>query len=109
MNLPQLLVIERPSVVSQDDRGHDVETYANLATVRGLVDPKTAAEVAQLNQAGAVLADYTIYTLPTDVAASDRIRLVPDDGRRFEIRAVRRFQFGTGIDHLEIDAQQVTP
>ncbi len=79
---------------------------AVLDTVRGLVQPKSVREVAQLNQAGAVVSDHTIYLYPTDLREADRIRFDPDDGRRYEVRGVRD---AAGIGHhLEVDAEMVT-
>ncbi|MFZ0324731.1 MAG: head-tail adaptor protein [Actinomycetes bacterium] len=99
------LVIERATDGALDAYGQPARTYATLATVRGLVQPKTAQEVALTNQAGAVISTHTIYLLPTDVTAADRIRFEPDDGRLFQLDGVRDVA-GLGI-HLELDARLV--
>lgn len=97
------LVIERAVAGAEDDYGHAAQTWQPLATVAGLVMPKSAREVAQLSQGGPVVGDFTIFMAPRDVAPADRIHLVPDDGRLFEITGIRAF-LG---HHLEIDARVV--
>lgn len=99
------LVIERATDGALDDYGQPARTYATLATVRGLVQPKTTREMELVNQAGPVASTHTIYLLPTDVRAADRIRLDPDDGRRFELDGVR--DAAGQAHHLECDAQLV--
>lgn len=100
------LVIERGTPGTENpDTGHAPYTYATLAAVKGLVQPKRATEVAALHQAGAVVSDHTIFLLPTDITEGDRVRFAVDDGRRYEIRGVRD---AAGIGHhLEVDARLV--
>lgn len=100
------LVIERAINGTEDERGMPAQTWSTLSEVRGLVQPKSARELAQLSQGGPVASDHTGYLLPTDVKESDRIRFEPDDGRRFEITGVRD---AAGIGHhLELDLNLVT-
>lgn len=87
------------------DYNQTVQTWATLAEVRGLVQPKTAREVAQLNEAGAVVSTFTIYLRPTEIQPADRLRMEPDDGRRWEIDGIRDAA-GLG-HHLEVDARLV--
>ena len=103
--LVHALVIERATEGAVDDYNQPARTWAPLATIRGLVTPKSALEVAQFNQAGATVSTYTIYLRPTDLKASDWIRFEPDDGRRFEIDGVRDAA-GLG-HHFECDAHLV--
>lgn len=99
------LVIERASDGAVDEWNQPAQTWATLSEVRGLVHPKSVREVAQLNEAGAVVSTHTIYMRPTEVEPADRIRFEPDDGRRYEIDGVRD---AAGIGHhLEIDARMV--
>jgi SPP1 family predicted phage head-tail adaptor len=100
------LVIERATDGAVDDYNMPAQTWATLETVRGLVMPKTAEEVAQLSQGGPVASDHTIFLYPTDVQEADRIRFDPDDGRTYQIDAVRDAA-GQG-HHLELDAHVVT-
>lgn len=105
------LVIERATEgvaapgTPEADYNQPTETYAALATIKGLIQPKTAREVAQFNQAGAVVSTHTVYLRPTDLKAADRIRFDPDDGRRFEIDGIRDAA-GRG-HHLQADARLV--
>jgi hypothetical protein len=87
-----------------DENGMPLTTDSTTA-VKGLVQPKSAREVALISQGGAVVSDHTIYMLPTDITAADLITFDPDDGRAYEIRGVRD---AAGIGHhLEIDARMV--
>lgn len=99
------LAIERVTDGTRDEYGVPDQTWALLTLVRGLIQPKTAVEVAQLTQGGAVASTDTIYLLPTDVTESDRIRFDPDDGRRYQVVGVRDAA-GLG-HHLELDATLV--
>lgn len=88
-----------------DELNHEGRAWSTVATVDGLVQPKRVTEVAQLNEAGAVVSDHTIFLLPVDLREADRIRFEPDDGRRYEVRGVRD---AAGIGHhLEVDARMV--
>jgi hypothetical protein len=99
------LVIERATNGALDEYNQPSQTWATLSEVRGLIQPKSVQEVAQLNQAGAVVSTHTIYMRPTAVQPADRIRFEPDDGRRYEIDGVRDAA-GLG-HHYEIDARVV--
>jgi head-tail adaptor len=97
------LVIERPMDGAVDDYNQPTQTWATLAAVAGLVQPKSAREAAQLNEAGAVLSTHTIYLRPTDLQASDRIVY---GGTYYEITGIRDAA-GLG-HHYEVDARVVT-
>jgi hypothetical protein len=101
--LIRTLVIERASDGAVDEYNQPSRIWATLATVRGLIQPKRAREVAQLNQAGAVVSTHTVFLAPTDVREADRI--LADDGQRYEIDGVRDAA-GLG-HHLELDARTV--
>lgn len=98
------LQIERSTPGAVDGYGQPVQTWAPISTVPGLILPKSARELALASQAGAQIGDYDVYMEPTDVSAADRIRLVPDDGRLFELLGVKPFL----AHHLECDAVVVT-
>lgn len=109
------LTIERPTFDEDnpDERGQPAATYTVLAEIRGLVQPKTARELALISDAGLALADVTIHILPRDLEASDRIirdaaysagSLVA--GTVYEIAGIRRFDYGR-LRHLEIDARTI--
>lgn len=98
------LVIERATAGTVDDYGQPAESWAALATVPGLVMPKTVKEMALTSQEGAVIANHTIYMDVRDVTAADRVKLSPDDGRIFELTGVRNLMG----HHLELDAVAIT-
>jgi head-tail adaptor len=100
------LAIERATAGAVDDYNQPSVSWSVLASVRGLVQPKSAREIVQQNDAGAVASTHTIYLPRTDVTAADRIRFDPDDGRLFELDAVNDAA-GQG-HHLEVDARLVT-
>lgn len=100
------LTIERSVDGPVDDYNTPSRTWATLSEVPGLVQPKTAREVAQLNQAGAVVSTYSIYLRPTEVQPADRVR-VANDGVAgvYEIDGI---QNQAGLNHhLKADARMV--
>lgn len=100
------LVIERSTDGAVDDYNQPTVSWATLASVKGLVQPKSAREVAQLNQAGATVSTYTIYLRPTEIQPSDRVTIAagPMAGT-YEIDGIRN---ASGINHhLEADARMV--
>lgn len=100
------LIIERATAGAVDEYNTPSRTWSTLSEVPGLVQPKTARELAQLNQAGPSRATYSIYLRPTDVEASDRVR-VADAGvaGTYEIDGVLN-QAGRN-HHLKLDAHRV--
>lgn len=89
-----------------DERGQPITEAATIEGAwRCRVEPKDAREVARLSQAGPVVADHTIYGLPTDLRTGDALRL--SDGRFFEVQAVN--DAGGQGHHLEVDARRVAP
>lgn len=102
------LIIERPTPGAVDDYNQPATTYATLASVPGLVQPKTVREVAQLNQAGAVVSTHTIFLRPTEIQPSDRVRVATGGmAGTYEIDGVRDAA-GLG-HHLELDCRTVEP
>lgn len=104
MMLVHSLTIERSTADALDDYGQPAMTFATLATVRGLVQPKSAREKAQANQAGAVLSEFSIYVLlTTDLRSADRIVY---DGATYQIDGIERRAYG-GLAHQKADASRV--
>lgn len=91
---------------SLDEYGHPVAGEPDVDLVAGLVQPKSAREVALTSQAGAEIADYTIFLARRDLAGAAFIRFEPDDGDRYEITGIRDFNFGR-LAHLEVDARRI--
>lgn len=99
------LAIERATSGVPDEYGQPSRTYATLATFRGRLEPKSAREVAATSGAGPIVSDHVLRTRPRDLRAGDRIRFEPDDGRRFEITAIRD-PAGAG-HHLTVDLTRI--
>ena len=111
------LSIERPhgadgvdvdTDVDLDEYGQPVRSFTELAEVPGLVQPKTAREIALASQAGAAIGNHTIFLARRDLTTADRIRDVTESasGPLYQVLAVRDFNFGQ-LAHLEVDAQRV--
>lgn len=102
----RLTIVRETDTGAVDDYGQPIRTPADLATVRGLVQPKAIREVELTNNAGVVVGDHTIYLLPTDITAADRVKFAdPADTRRYEVTGVRD---AAGIGHhLEVDARLI--
>lgn len=87
-----------------DDRGQPItEPVTIQAEWRCRIEPKTAREVAQLSQAGPVVADHTIFGRPTDLATGDA--LLATDGRAFEVMPIN--DAGGAGHHLEVDVRRI--
>jgi hypothetical protein len=99
-------VIERPTDGVVDEYNQPTTTYATLASVPGLMQPKRVNELAQLNQAGATVSTHTGYLRPTEIQPSDRVRIAsgPMAGT-YEIDGVRDAA-GLG-HHYELDCRMV--
>ena len=91
---------------SDDEYGQPTPGTPEVVQVNGMVQPKTAREISQVNQAGAEYSDHTIYLLPRRLSADAYIRDDPDAGRRFDIVGIRSFEFGSA-PHLEVDVKLV--
>lgn len=112
VDLAHVLTVERPYGVDTGSPGIDVDDYnqpvrefRELAEVRGLVQPKTAREMALVSQGGPELGDHTIYLLRRDLTTSDRI--VDATGTRYEIVGIRDHNYGS-LAHFAVDARRVT-
>lgn len=99
------LAIERATEGAVDDQNMPAQTWTTLAEVAGLIQPKSALETRQLNEAGVVVSTHTIYLRPTDITAADRIRAVTGPPGTYQLDGIRDAA-GMG-HHLEIDAQMV--
>ena len=89
-----------------DDYGQPVAGEPDVDLVSGLVQPKSAREVALISQAGAEVSTHTVFLTLQDLTGASYIRFHPDDGDRYEITGVRRYDFGRS-PHLEVDCKRV--
>lgn len=99
------LAIERATPGAVDEYNQPTSTYATVATVAALVQPKSGREVAQLNEAGPTKGLYRVFMRPTDVTEGDH--LVTATGEVYEIGFVADAA-GLG-HHLELDCDRVWP
>lgn len=95
-----------PDPDNVDGYGQPVAGSPTTELVNGMVQPKTAREVALASQGGAEVGDHTIFLLPRRINAAAFIRDQPDAGRRFDIVGIRSFEFGS-VPHLEVDVKLV--
>lgn len=102
-SFPHTLVIQRASAGAEDDRGVPAQTWPTLATVAGRVAVKDVEEVAELSQSGPVASTHTIFMLPRDITAADRISY---GGGIYQVDGIRDPD-GLGIIYA-IDAHLVT-
>lgn len=111
------LTIERPFGVDTGTPGIDVDDYGQpvseydtaFASIRGLIQPKTAREMALVAQGGPEIGDHTIYMLRRDITTNDRIldTTPGGTGARYEILGIRDHNYGS-LAHLAVDAKRVT-
>lgn len=92
---------------AEDEYGQPVAGDPVTVTLAGLVQPKTAREMALASEAGAQVADHVIFLARRDIDPGAWIRFDPDNGDRYEITGIRDFDFGRD-PHLEIDARRLT-
>lgn len=100
------LAIVIPTEDGEDDYGQPEAGEPLVEETVGLIQPKSAREVAAVSQAGAALSDHVIFLAPRDLPGAAYVRFEPDDGDRYQIVGVRRFAFGRN-PHLEVDAKRV--
>lgn len=101
-----LAIVTPSSTGAEDAYGQPVAGTPETVVVSGMVQPRTAQEIALSSQGGAEIADYTIFLLPRRLSNAAYIRDEPDSGRRFDIVGIRSFEFGTA-PHLEVDCHLV--
>lgn len=87
-----------------DDRGYPTPLTPVQTEVRGLVQPRTARELADIQSAGAEIGDYVIFLPRMTVSPADYFVF---DGDRYQVSGgIRDFNFGRS-PHLEVDARKV--
>jgi hypothetical protein len=104
--LLQEVAIMRSTPGAVDEYNMPALSWSTLASVRALIQPKRGLERAQLNEAGAVLGDYRVFMLPTDVTEGDNL-VCQDPAGVWQIEFVA--DAGGVGHHLEIDATRLTP
>lgn len=110
MSFTSLLVHDLTIVHAPGDGAVDEYNLPTAGTlvqtaVKGMIQPKTAREVADSRSAGVHIGEYTIFLEPTEVQPRDAVMF---DGFRYEITGIRDLQYGT-VPHLEVDARRIGP
>lgn len=100
------LAIVTPSDTGEDAFGQGDGLGSVTVLVPGLVQPRSAREMALINEGGPGVSDHVIFLLPQELSQAAYIRFDPDDGRRYEVHGIRSFEYG-GSPHLEVDARLV--
>jgi len=81
-----LTVKRMSSTGGLDDYGQPVTAETTVATVKGLIQPRSAREVAQSASAGAAIGDHVAYLDPLAGLATDC--WIERDGIRFDIVSI---------------------
>lgn len=87
-----------------DEAGQPTPQTPTTTSVMGLVQPRSASELADYRSAGSEIGAYVIFLpIETDVRHGDAVF---HGELRFNLQDVRRFDYG-GLAHLEVDAELV--
>lgn len=105
VRLIHTVAIQRATAGAVDDYNQPSQTFATIATVKALIQPKSGLELAQANQAGAVRGEYRVFMYPTDVDEGDYlIRETP-----VEVYQILFVADAAGQGHhLQLDCTRVT-
>lgn len=104
--LRDTVAIQRGTPGAVDDYNAPSISYATIATIACLIQPKSGRELGQVNEAGPVRGEYRIFMLPTDVTEGDQIiRQTPAEVYQVGFVA----DAGGQAHHLELDASRVWP
>lgn len=103
------LVIERATAGAVDAYNQPTLAWATLATKAGRIQPKMPDEIAQLNEAGAVVSTHTAWLWPTDVTEADRFSSADEwVTGTYQIDGVRPVMGRGQVHHFELDCRKVT-
>ncbi len=98
------LVVKRNAATGAfDDYGQPVVAETTLATVKGLIQPRTAKEIALTSQAGSVIGQHVGYMDPLTGLGTDC--WIEHDGARYDVLSMPDAA-GLG-HHLELALQRV--
>lgn len=99
----ELVHVTTPSLGTDDEYGQPEPGVPVETTLRGLVQPRTAREMADTRSAGSEIADHVIFLLPMVLSPADHFRY---DGDRYDVVGIRTYEFGR-TPHFEVDARRV--
>jgi hypothetical protein len=109
--LHSLAIVTPTTSGTLDDYGQPVAGEPTVELVSGLIQPslrRRGEEILLSSQAGAELADHVVFLAIRDLSNAAYIRFDPDDGDRYQVVGIRRYEFGTVSDHLEVDCHRIT-
>jgi hypothetical protein len=101
----ELTHVATPEGPTRDDYGQPDAGTPVTTAVKGLVQPKSAREIADSRSSGAALGDHVVFLEPMTLSEADHFLYGTD---RLEIVGIRRYEFGR-TPHLEVDARRITP
>jgi hypothetical protein len=100
----QVREVDDAGTPTLDAYGQPVSSPITVATVAGLIQPRSAREIALTSQAGAVIGDHIAYMAPLAGLSTDC--WIERDGNRFDILSMPDAA-GLG-HHLEVALKAVT-
>jgi hypothetical protein len=100
----QVREVDDAGTPTVDEYGQPVTSPITVATVAGLIQPRSAREIALTSQAGAVVGDHIAYMAPLAGLSTDC--WIERDGNRFDILSMPDAA-GLG-HHLEVALKAVT-
>src|SRR4030095_11362605 len=83
-----------------DEWGQPTAGTPTQTQVHGLVQPRTARELALISQGGPELSDHVIFLPSMRLSGAAYITDDPPNGRRFDIGGGRSFELGSS-PHIE--------
>ena len=93
-------------VQSLDDYFQPVSAATTVATVPGLIQPRSAREVALASQAGAVIGEHVAYLRPlAGLSTGDWVEAAEMPGARYDVLSIH--DAGGQGHHFELDLRMV--
>lgn len=77
-----------------DDYNQPIAGEPSTTVLDGFLYPLSAREIAQANEAGAVIGDHDVIVPLREVPDAGFVRFDPDDGVRYRIRGHEPYRFG---------------
>lgn len=110
------VTIRRATQGAEDDYGQPALTWADLATVQALIQPRNTrlgggqAEELTTHGGGTSITDHNIFLRPTDITSADEVYATDAGtytGKTFEVILVR--DAGGQGHHLEVSVRLIEP
>lgn len=98
-----LTVVHAAQNGTADEYNQPTAGTVTTTVVKGMVQPKSAREMADTRSAGVHIGDHTIFLEPTALTPADYILF---GSYRYDITGIRFLDFGS-VPHLEVDARRI--